>query len=48
MTCDKCGKEYKENELETIRSKHKARFVYGLDDNRLGYYYICIRCKSET
>lgn len=48
MKCDKCNTEYKEYEVETIRSKSKARLAYGLDDARLGYYYICVKCKSES
>ena len=46
MKCDRCNREYKNHELETISQTH-ARHAYGLNDNRLGNYYLCVKCRSE-
>jgi len=45
MKCDKCNNEYEGHKLETISQSH-ARRVYGFDDNRLGHYYICVKCRN--
>lgn len=49
MKCDKCKKEFPKNDLREIQSRALACVRFGLiDDDRLGYYYICQKCESEN
>jgi hypothetical protein len=44
--CDGCKKQVGYNQFTILYTTLEAR-KYDLDDGRLGYYYLCNKCKSE-
>ena len=50
LSCDICGAKFQRitSKCYEIRSHTEARGRFGLDDGRLGWYFVCTRCYQDS